>query len=347
MRRGPGGLLATSVAAATAIVAREKSASRRVRIFRAMPLVAAAGIRLDRAMRKTVLALAGLLLVSGCEKKEVGSGNRVAEVAEVGVVLAIADELMPPGTVKEEDHSLEIKDAKVMISVAGQDVEGTMSMKQVKNRRFESLSEGRYRVTILEEMKTERTAMMGQEQPVKETVSPIKGRSVIVERGADGVWTAKLESGEPTAEMETEIARIAGNLTAGKDVQVYGTVARKIGDEWTVDGGDLMELENAEGTIKLRFAGIEEHKGERCAKLTGSLDLTGTPPNSDTPGLKMRMAGDLVIFRSLEHRTDLTNELHGTMEMFGEMEPQPGMKMTMKVEGTMEALGAGKVTKVD
>jgi len=139
-------------------------------------------------MRKTVLALAGLLLISGCEKtKEEKSENRVAEAAEVGVILAIAGELMPPGTVKEEDHRLEIKDGKVMISVSGQDVEGTMFMKQVKNRKFESLSEGKYRVTTLEEMKTERTAMMGQEQPPKETVSPIKGRPVIVERGANGV----------------------------------------------------------------------------------------------------------------------------------------------------------------
>jgi hypothetical protein len=300
-------------------------------------------------MNKFFAVSACFLFVTGCKEKAQVSGDSgsVPIAVEEGVILAIADELMPPGTVKEEDFSMELKDGKIKITLPEQEIEGALSMKEVKKRKFESIAEGKYRISVLEDRKTERSQMMGQEQPAKETVNPLEGRTVIAERGADGVWKTALESGEATAEMEKEISKITESLSKSKDAQVYGTVARKVGDEWTVNAGEMMEFKDAEGTIKLRFDAIEEHKGQRCAKLTGTLDITGAPADSDMPGMKMRMAGAVIIFRSIEHRTDLSNELKGTMEMSGEMEPQPGMKMRMSMAGNMESLGSAKVTKAE
>lgn len=295
-------------------------------------------------MKTTVFALSGLLLVAGCGKKEAGQAE-VGKSAEDGVILAVEGELVPAGMVKEEDFSMEMKDGKIQITLPDQEVEGTMSMKELKKRKFESIAEDKYRITVLEETKTENSKMMGQEQPAKETVSAIQGQAVIVEKSAEGVWKGSLESGDATDEMKKEINELTEGLSKGKDALIYGTAARKVGDEWAVNAGDMMDIKDAEGTIKLRFAGIEDHKGQRCAKITGSMDITGSPQDSDTPGLKMRMSGDLVIFRSLEHRTDLSNEIKGTMGVSGEMEPQPGMKMKMNMEGKMEIHSSATVTK--
>lgn len=294
-------------------------------------------------MKYTTLLLSGLLFVSACGKKEV-AGASVSNPDEDGVILAIADEPMPPGLVKEEEFTMEFKEAKLKVTLPDRVCDGDMAMKEVKKSKVESISKGKYRFTVLEEIKTESTTMMGQKQPAKVTRSPIEGKPLIAEKGGDGVWKVALESGQATPEMEKEIAKLEKKLSKDEDTEVYGTIPRKIGDEWTVDGADMLGVEDGKGKIKLRLAGIEDHNGERCAKLTGSMDITGSP-DKDTQGLKMRMAGDFVIFRSLEHRTDLSNELKGTIEVFGEMEPQPGMKMKMDMQGGMRATGSAKVSK--
>jgi len=112
-------------------------------------------------------------------------------------------------------------------------------------------------------------------------------------------------------------------------------------------GADMLDMEDAEGTIKLRLEAIEANKGHRCAKLTGSLDVTGIPVDEGQRGMKIRMAGDLVIFRSPEHRVDLSYELMDTVEISGEVGPHPGARMKMVVNGPMECHGTATVSKAD
>lgn len=262
-----------------------------------------------------------------------------------GVILAIEGDVMPVGKVETSEFNMKMDDGKVSVKLPDQNVDGTISIKETKKRKVEAIGEGKYRYTMVEDKKTENTTMMGQEQPAKETLNPLVGLAVIAEKGKDGSWTAKLENGEATEEMEAELTKIKKELEKDTDAKVYGTIKRKVGDEWEVSGGDMFEIEDADGTMKVKFAGIEEFKGERCAKLTGTLDITGRPDDEEAPeGIKMRMTGDFVVYRSIKNKVDLQNKLSGKMEVTGEMEPQPGMKMSMKMEGPLESIGSSVVS---
>jgi hypothetical protein len=302
---------------------------------------------LNEGMKKLFFALACFLFVMGCKEKAADGGGSVAGGAEDGVILAVEGEVLPVGKVQVYDYSMGMDGGKVSVKLPDQTSEGTLSMKETKKRKVESIGEGKYRYTMVEERKTERSTMMGQEQPAKETVNPLEGLAVIAEKGAEGTWTAKLESGEATAEMEAELEKIAEELSKDTDAKIYGTARRKVGDEWEVPGSDMMGVKGAEGTVKLKFEGIEDFGGESCAKLTGTLDLSGSPEGEVPEGIKMRMTGDFVVFRSIEHRVDRQNKLTGKMEVSGEMEPQPGMKISMEMEGPLESLGGSKVTDAE
>ncbi len=295
-------------------------------------------------MKKLFIILSGLLFVSGCGEKKVANEQEVVEVAEEGVFLAVAGELPPVGQVMVSEFSMGMEGGKLTLKLREQDMEGSFSMSEMKKRKVESIGTGKYRYTIVEEKKTERTTIMGQEQPAKITVNPIEGMAIIAEKGADGIWTTKLESGEATKEMEVELKEIAEELGKDLDSKIYGTARRKVGDVWEVSGGDMMGLKGAEGSVKLKFDSIEDFGGESCAKVTGSLDLSGSPEGKDQEGIKMRMTGDIVVFRSIKHRVDRQNKLTGKMEVSGDLEPQPGIKMCMKMEGPLESSGSSEVT---
>lgn len=306
-------------------------------------------------MKKYVFALAGLLVISGCKEKAASGGAAaedgggaavVTETAGDGsVVLALEEDPMPVGAVQEENFKMEIKAGKIVITMPEQEMEGTMSIVETKKTKTEGLAENKLRVTVVQDQKSETMEMAGQKQPAKVTVDPLEGQSLIVEKGADGVWTAMLEDGEASPEMTEALTKISKKMGDSLGTKIYGTEPRKVGDEWEMTGDDLMGIEGGKGTFTVKLESIEEFEGERCAKLTGKMDIAGnTPAGEGAQVMEMRMSGDFTVFRSLEHRVDLSNVLTGTMEVSGEMSPQPGMVMKMKMEGAMEMTGSTVVT---
>ncbi len=290
------------------------------------------------------MALAGFLAATGCnENATVGDTTGIA-AKEESFILAREGDVMPVGQVIISDLNITMEDGSVSVHLPDQEMDGTLSIRETSKKKVEAVGERRYRHTIIEERKTQQSTMMGAEQPAKETLNPLQGLAVIAEMDENGSWTATLEAGEATMEMEKELTKIADQMQNQSDVKVYGTVPRKVGDEWVSSDSDLLGIKDAEGSMKIKFEAVEDFQGERCAKLTGTLDLTGRLEDDGPDGMKMRLSGDFVVLRSLEHRVDLQNRLTGKMEMFGELEPQPGIKMSMKMEGPLEFDGSSVVT---
>ncbi len=287
-------------------------------------------------MKKCSIALAGLLLVSVCYGKE------------AGVVLALEDDVVPVGKVRVDHFSMEMKEGTVNVTMPDRKMDGVMSIKETRKVKTEGLEKGKVRVTVLEEKKTEQMVMAGQAQPVKTTENPLQGVPVIAEKGADGKWSAELEEGEATPEMVAALTKITDRMNKNLGTRIYGTEPRKVGDEWEMEGDDLMGINGGKGTFKVKFEAIEEFQGEQCAKLTGSMDITGeTPAAPGAKGLGMGMEGDFIVYRSLENLVDLSNVMKGKMSVGGEMSPQPGLVMTMKMEGPMEMIGSTTVTEAN
>ncbi|MEP2775600.1 MAG: hypothetical protein ABJQ29_03475 [Luteolibacter sp.] len=264
-------------------------------------------------------------------------------------ILAVAGEPIPAGTVAEYASVMSMSDGVVKVTMQGQPMDGSADMKTVEKRRVESLADGSYRYLLIEEVETQKMTMMGQPQEMPAKVNPLVGKPVMVTKGADGVWVAKLEEGEATPDMISELEDVAKGLNEDEDAKLYGTVPRKVGDEWDVESADLMGIDNGAGTFKVKFEGIEDFQGERCAKITGTYEIKGLGPDADAGESEMTISlkGDYLSYRSLEGRYDVRKEMKGSMVMESVMEPQPGMTMEMNMSGNMTAEGTIKIVSAE
>ncbi len=299
-------------------------------------------------MRFLAAVLTGLVFVSGCKRETASTPDAPeteavvtpAEEApapadeETGFILAHAEETVPVGKTIVAETTTEVEDGQMLIVFQGQEMEGTSSVSEMQRQKIEALDNNKLRYTILEDRKTERMTIMGQEQNSPEESSPLVGRALIAERPVDGPWTFRLEEGEATEPMVRKLKRMTESLNENFDAKIYGTVPRKVGDEWTSEGVNLMGMEGGRGTFVVKFEAIEDHQGERCARLTGTVDMTGTPDDVETGSdLSMRVTGTFSALRSLEHRVDLKNRLEGRLTLAGTLEPQPGVPMDMELTG--------------
>lgn len=299
----------------------------------------------------TSLLVLGLLAVSGCKEKPVvadsAGADGVAVVADDGsVVLVLEDDPMPVGAVLETTFSMEMEDGKITLTLPDRVMEGATTSKETKKQKIEGLAPHKIRNTLIMKEKTQQTTMAGNEQPPQTSSDPMVGIPVIMEEGDDGKWTATLESGEVTPEIAKELEKLIKSKSEENDKRIYGTVPRKVGDEWVVTGDDLLGIDDSTGTFNVKLEAIEDYMGERCAKITGTMDVEGSGPADDeeVSGMKMRTSGAFTVYRSLEHRVDVSNELTGKMEVSGDLEPQPGIKMKMKMAGAMKMTGKAVVT---
>ena len=268
---------------------------------------------------------------------------------EESYVLFKADEPMPKGKALESESLMDLQGGAVSIKMQEQPMDGTTDMKTVEKRRVEGLANGDYRIIIKDDSQSQTMNLMGQPHMIPPTVNPLVGKPVLATKDDDGVWSAKLEEGDPSPEMTTELEDIADSLNNNEDEKFYGTEARKVGDEWEVDGADLMGVENGKGMFKVKLAGIEEYEGEQCAKITGTFKIKGDGTDGDVDAGEMiiSLEGDYVAYRSLEFRYDLSKVMTGTMNIDGDMEPAPGMAMKINIQGDVSAEATAKLVEVE
>ena len=127
---------------------------------------------------------------------------------------------------------------------------------------------------------------------------------------------------------------------------MYGTTPRKVGDEWDYTGDNLLGMENSVGKMKLKLESIEEFQGDSCAKISGSLTVTADGLG-DEAGMTITMTGNFVVFRSLQHRYDLSIELEGKTKVVGEIEAQPGAEMSFEMVGLMTMAGTTTIKAME
>ena len=255
-------------------------------------------------------------------------------------VLAKKDYMPPAGTVLESTESMELNEGKMQMNIQGQAMEGLMSISENSTEKVEILAVDKIRYTLTEGESKQQMVMMGQAMPAENKSKAIVGKAILITK-KDGTWSADLEKGEATVLEAPEIKSVAEKRNNQTDHKVYGTVPRKVGDEWEVDGADMMGMEDMKGKVKVKFVKIEKFNGVDCAVLDCSMDLKGAP--KDMKGVGMTVAGKVVVHRSLKDMVDLNADFSGSMVMDGNMEPQPGMKIGMKMKGQMTMKSLTKV----
>ena len=149
---------------------------------------------------------------------------------------------------------------------------------------------------------------------------------------ADGKWVPTLDSGEELSEEELEKTEsIVRQLSGEEEIGLHGAEPRKIGDEWDVDPRDIPgfgDEANLGGSFKLKFDRVEEYAGQKCAVLTGRMEVSGSPEEGDGKELTISLTASVTQYRSLEHLEDLKLVIEGEMAMTGA--PQPGMSLTVR-----------------
>lgn len=290
-----------------------------------------------------VLLGAGLLLTSCKEKSESGaaaSGTADAPKAAVaksdGHVLAKKDALPPVGKTRTKEMTMEMKEAALNIEAAGQKMEGTMSRKDTKVETLETLSAGKARRILVSSTGEGTMVMNGQEQPAPEPKDPLVGVPVILEL-KDGKWTAALESGAATPELEKELDKVVKEYTKDDDLAMYGDKPRKPGDKWDVDPKTLSNFGDAQdltGSFNVEFVEVKEVQGVRCAVLKTLFDVAGDADTDDAtgaPAMKIKLKGEALVHRSLADLIDVDGKITGNMAIDGTPAPQ----VNMHAEGPM------------
>ncbi|MEN8693189.1 MAG: hypothetical protein ACN4GG_11225 [Akkermansiaceae bacterium] len=255
-----------------------------------------------------------------------------AALSNKAYLLATKEYIPTVGTVREDKKAMLMKGAKMQLNISGQIMEGSMTMKDNEQEKYEILAADKIRYTLVQKDLEQKMIFMDQPMPIPAQPSPLVETPVIFTK-KDGAWSGALEEGGASVAQKDKIKDLEDAFNQDADFKVYGDTPRKVGDEWEVDAADIMGDDELEGKIKVKFSRVEMFEGKNCAVIEGNLDLTGQP--EEMAGATLKMVGKLTIHRSLADKTDISTKMDGSMSMIGKMEPQPGMAVDMKVKGAM------------
>ena len=257
-------------------------------------------------------------------------------------VLAKKGRHLPIGSVVESTSKMSMKEGDLVIEFAGEKMEGGMMMVMEEVRKVEFLEEGKCRLTVLKGKSKQKMFMDGEAAPMEEEDDALVGKPVIVSK-KDGKWTAKLEKGEPKGDEKEELKDINDEFNNDSDLEAYGDVPRKVGDEWEADGAKVMGVKGMVGKIKIKFVRVEKFQGTDCAVLDCRFKLTGV--DDENEGFEMTLKGKAVIHRSLKDLEDIHADFKGEMEMNGFMDGGPDLEMEMNGHGAVTMDFVTKVTR--
>ena len=260
-------------------------------------------------------------------------------------VLAKKDYVPPVGTVLESSEAMNLKEGKMQMNFQGQPMEGLMSITESASEKVEILAADKIRYTLVKRASQQKMVMMGQAMPAEDKAKSIVGKAIVLTK-KEGEWVGALEEGKASAQEELEIKSVADqhNNKYKSDHKIYGDAPRKVGDEWEVDGSDLMGFDDMEGKVKVKFTKVEKLDGVDCAVLDCTFEVKGSP--EDLKGVEeMTVTGKILVHRSIKDLVDVSADFTGTITMTGNMEPQPGMKIGMKMNGAMTMKSSSKVIR--
>lgn len=247
---------------------------------------------------------------------------------------------LPVGETFELTSKFSFNEVPFALTVEEQKFEGKMTRAERKVTRYEFLAQDRVQVTYLVDLETGKQSLMGQTSDINER-RPTEGRVFLLVQKA-GKWAVdpKPEGVEP-ADQEVideaiESLEKEANDEIEESLKMYGDQPRKVGETWEVDALALPGMDNLEilgGKVTLTLKAIEKFNGEECAILGAKFKLAGQMTDEPMKGVAADMSGTLEITRSLKYFEDYKMTGRIGMKSLGEMQLQPGITGTFKMEG--------------
>lgn len=266
-------------------------------------------------------------------------------VQEKSYVLATKDYSPPVGSVFEKSADMAMKEGKMQLNFQGQVMDGSMDIKESELKKWEFLAADKRRYTLVKSETEQKMVMMGQPTPMPNEVNALLEKPVIFTK-KEGKWIGALEKGAATEKEQKKIHSLEKELAKDNDFKIYGDQARKIGDEWEVDGADLFGMEDVmdvDAKVKMKFLKVEKFQGANCAVFGTTLTVKGEMEEMVGMSMEVKLTG--TIHRSLIDQVDIYADMTGAMNMLGKMEPQPGLALDMNMKGPMTMKSSIKITR--
>lgn len=262
-------------------------------------------------------------------------------------ILATERQVIVAGQTYEESDVMQMKDGKFTVTTPQGEMEGTINVTQTKSMRAKAETAEKLKILIAKDETVQTMTLNGQENAPDTKVKPLVGVPVTATL-AGGKWTAVRDDGaEPTEEEAKELKKIGKKLSGDLVRKMYGTEPRKPGEKWSVDAADTIfadedDTKDAKGKVELTFDKVEDYQGEKCAFLSGTINVSGKPGDAaEDADAKLSMSGKISIIRALDLQTDLSADMKATMDM--QMDLPNGA--TMKMLGPMTLKSEAKITK--
>lgn len=246
----------------------------------------------------------------------------LAPIAAAERLHDLSDPEPKAGDVIESKMDFTGEDGKLQVLFGGQAVaagSASMKMHESTTRSVVAVKDGvvtQYttRITASEHLFV--TEMDGAVEKEKEA-SPLLDKTVTWKL-VDGQYVPELPGAteEQLAELEPQ------PLT---DVEVYPAEPVAIGHRWELDRETIAEIldqaldDKFKGSGQLEFVGVEDYKGEPCAKLKVKLEAAAPMPEDELEeGMnagEISIALEGHIYRSLKHRVDTGVDMAGTFKI--------------------------------
>ena len=251
------------------------------------------------------------------------------------------------GQVIRETTKMTLKDGTMTIKVAGEKLEGKISMEGEAEDEVELLAVDGRRVTkastkkLKDEMKI--TMELGGEKMTETETDDLAGQTVISEWVKDG-WKNTLKEGKPTEEQEKALKDFIGPES---DDPIYPDKKVGVGAQWDIDAAALGKLlgssrvTNVSGKGKGKFQALEKVNGEPCAVIHMDIQLKCKMP-SDDKEMDVELNGKVISYRSVKTGMDLKYKFEGKGRFAGDME-EAGMKISVEFAGPFTIEGTAAV----
>lgn len=236
-------------------------------------------------------------------------------------ILASESPVIVAGQITESSYVLTMEGGTLIVTTPQGNMKGSMEISTIKTMRTETETAEKVKVLIEKHEEIYKSIMHGREDAPKPQPKPLVGVPLTATL-SDGKWTVVRDDGsEPTAGEAKELKSIASNLSGILTRKMYGTAPRKPGDQWTVDAKDTIfndngNMTNVVGKIELNFDKVDDYHGMKCAFLSGTQDISGTP--GDLPAeaeATYKLASKIAIVRALDLQLDISATTTGTMDM--------------------------------
>lgn len=241
-----------------------------------------------------------------------------------------------------------VKDAKVVIKVAGETIrskttEGTITNYEIKYLAVEGRQATRVQTKIIKDATTILDNTDGEITEDKET-SPLEGETVLSEFGGRRKWKNSLAGTQPDDEQKKKLADFTG---PENDDALYPEGKVKVGHSWEADGAALVNLfdnsfTNIKGKVTQKFVKVEEVDGEECAvvETTGTLTCKA---KADEGVLDLTMdLNTRTVWRSLKTGVDVKDITKGRMKYAGKLDVD-GTEAEYLLDGPFESGGTTKL----